>query len=71
MIKETLETIETVKDIIETLNIPSNDKLMLQRLVSNIRTEMLCLDRDVLNHSVRAKVYGEVVDLILNRLDKS
>jgi hypothetical protein len=61
------DTIETAKDFVQSLECDKEMKLRIQRLLSEVRSELLAYDRQVSELTARVNVYAEVCEKMINR----
>lgn len=62
------ETVEKAKDLVAKSKLGSDEKLELQKLLTDIRSELLHFDAQVTECTSRQNVYAEVSNKILDRI---
>jgi hypothetical protein len=63
-------SVEAAKNVVDTMEIPNEAKIHIQRLLTGIRGEALHLERENIRLECRTQVFAEVVDKVLSRLEQ-
>lgn len=62
------KTIEELKDAIASSFLSEAEKIKIQALATQVRSELNLYDRDVLEARTKQNVYAEVCEKMLNRI---